>query len=176
MSTHCGQGHWWQRPQRIVIGVSSPRGCHSGIKTQPYPIIYRFHCWNTSGQTTSRVGTQTHPSAERVPEAILSSQPPINMPPWHGPAHQRDKTQIHPPVGRLWFPPNQETCTSLRTNLNHQMADNRSRRNYDPPASRKETTNTESQIKWDGREICLRQRNTRTTKWGRDRQTTYKRI
>ena len=34
--------------------------------------------WDVSGQTTSRIGTQTQPTEDRVPEAVLTSQPPIN--------------------------------------------------------------------------------------------------
>ena len=115
-----GQGHWWQRPQRILISVSSPRGPHFGIKTWPHPIAYRFQCWNASGQTTSRMGTHTHPSADRVPKAILSSQPPINTPldtalPTRG---------TRPSSTHKWAstsPSHQKASTrSLRTNLTHE--------------------------------------------------------
>ena len=67
----------WQRPRRILIGVSSPGGHHFGTKTWPYPTAYRFQCWNTSGQTTSRLGTPL--SADRWPTAILKTQPPLNI-------------------------------------------------------------------------------------------------
>ena len=57
-----------------------------------------FQCWDASGQTTNRLGTQPNPSADRLPEVILSSQPMHT--PWHSTAHQQDKTQVHPPVSR----------------------------------------------------------------------------
>lgn len=36
--------------------------------------------WDVSGQTTSRIGTQTQPTEDRVPKAALTSQLPINAP------------------------------------------------------------------------------------------------
>ena len=75
-----GQGHWWQRTQRILIGLSSPRGCHFGTKTWCYPAAYRLQCGNALGQTTSRIETQPHPSADRLPKAVLSLRPPLNTP------------------------------------------------------------------------------------------------
>ena len=68
------------RPQRLLISMSSPGGHHFGIKTWPYLTAYRLQCRKASGQTTSKMGTQPHPSADRLPKAILSSQPPINTP------------------------------------------------------------------------------------------------
>ena len=67
-----GHGHWWQRPQGILITVSSPRGHHFGTKTWPYPTACRLQCWDTSGQTTNMVGTQLHPSSNRLPKVVLS--------------------------------------------------------------------------------------------------------
>ena len=32
------------------------------------PNSLQLRCWDTSGQTTSRVGTQPHPSADRLPK------------------------------------------------------------------------------------------------------------
>ena len=66
----------WQRPHRILLGVSSPGGHHFGIKTWPSPTAYRFQSWNTSAQTISRLGT--HLSADRWPIAILNTQPLLN--------------------------------------------------------------------------------------------------
>ena len=76
MGVNCGslwgQGHWWWRPQRMIIGVISPGGHHFGTETQPHSTVCRLQCWDTSGQTTNRVGTQPHPSADRLPKVILS--------------------------------------------------------------------------------------------------------
>ena len=141
-----GQGHWWQRPQRILISVSSPRGHHFDIKAWPYPTAYRLQCWNASCQTTSRVGIQPHPSTDRVPEAILSSQPLLNT---ILDTALSTRGTTHSPTNQ-WagtIPFHQEACTSHRTNLTHQRADTRSKRSYNPPARRKETTNTESSTK-----------------------------
>ena len=111
------------------------------IKTWHYSTAYRLQCWNTSGKTTSRIGTQTSPpSADRVPKAILSSQPPINTP-----LHTLPTWGIRPSSTHQWedtSPSHQEASTSHKTNLAHQRADTISKRSYDPPASRKESTNT----------------------------------
>ena len=138
-----GQGHWCQRSQRILISVSFTRGRQFGIKTEPYPTSYRLQCWNTPGQRISKIGTWPHPSADRVPKAILRSQPPTNMSldmalPTRG---------TRPRSTHQWAsttPSHQEPCASLRINPTHQRIDTRSKRSYNLPARRKETTNTES--------------------------------
>ena len=58
-----------------MIRESFPRGAYFGTKTQPHLITYRFQCWKASGQKTNKIGTQLHPSEERLPKVILSSQP-----------------------------------------------------------------------------------------------------
>ena len=72
------QGHWWQRPQGILIGVSSPGGPHFSTNTWAHPTACKLQCWNAPGQTTRRIGTQTHPLAKRLPKVVLRSQPPLN--------------------------------------------------------------------------------------------------
>ena len=52
-----------------------------GTKTWPHSTACRLQCWDTSGQTTNRVETQPHSSTERLPQVILSPQPPRDMPP-----------------------------------------------------------------------------------------------
>ena len=98
-----------------MISVSSPKGCHFGIKAQPYPTTYRLQCWEAPGQTAIRIGTRPHSSADRVLEAILNSQPPMNTPldtalptRWTRPrsTHQWAGTQSLPP-GSLNEPRNQ---------------------------------------------------------------------
>lgn len=112
---------------------------------------------HVSGQTTSRTGTQPHPSVDRVPQATLSSQPPISTP-----LNVALSTRgTGPSSNHQWAgssPSHQEACTRPRTNLTHQRADTRRKRSYEPPASGK-TTNTETKTKWDNGEIYSRRRN-----------------
>ena len=43
-----------------------------------YLTARKLQCWDTSGQTTNGMGTQPNSSADRLPEAILIPQPPLN--------------------------------------------------------------------------------------------------
>ena len=86
----------------------------------------------------------THPSADRVPKAILSSQPPLNI--------YLDMVLLisgtRPSTTHHWAGITSsywENCIRLRTKLTHQMTKTKCNRSYDPPANRKETTNTNSQ-------------------------------
>ena len=131
---------------------------------------------HVSGQTTSRIGTQPHPSADRVPQATLSSQPPIST--LLNVALSTRGTRpssTHQWAGRS--PSHQEACTRPRTNLTHQRAETRRKRSYDPPASGKETTNTETKTKWDNGEIYSRRRNKikpHKNNWSGERQPNWK--
>ena len=71
-----GQRHWWQWFWGVLIGVRLLGGCHFLTKTWPHPTAYRPQCWDTSGQTTNRVGTQPQPPADRVPKILVSPQLP----------------------------------------------------------------------------------------------------
>ena len=71
---------------------------HFGTKTWPHSTAYRLQSWEASGQTTNRVGTQPHPGEDRLYKVILTPEPPLTTP--LDPVHQRDKTQLHPLVGR----------------------------------------------------------------------------
>lgn len=148
-----GQGHWWQRPQEILISICSPGSRHIGTKTWPYPTACWLQGWNTSGQTTSRTGTQ--PSLDGPPKAILRSQPPLNT---H--LHTALVTRrTRPSSTNQWAGTShsqQEACTRPRTNFTHQRADIQSKRSYDPAACGKGTINTESQTKLGGRERSSR--------------------
>lgn len=99
--------------------------------------------WDVSGQTTSRIGTQTQPTEDRVPKATLTSQLPINAP--------CDTTLpacgTRPSFTHQWegaSPSSREMATSPMTSLTHWKADTRRKRSYDLLASRKESTNTEN--------------------------------
>ena len=93
-----GQRHWWEYFWGVLIGMSPLGGCHFVTKTWPYPRASRLQCWDASGQTTNRVRTQPHQSADRLHKVFLIPQLPTKHTHWHGPAHQRDKTRLHPPV------------------------------------------------------------------------------
>ena len=60
--------NWWSiensRPQGIVIGMRYPRGSH--LSTRLYPTAPQTPLLETSGQTTSRIGTQSHPSNKQT--------------------------------------------------------------------------------------------------------------
>ena len=139
---HWGQRQWWWRPQRILISMSSPRGPYFSTKTWLHSIAYSLKSWNASGQTSSKTETQPHPKADRLPEGILSSQLPQNTPLDAAlPIKGTRPSSIHQMAGTSL---SHEDCTSPWTNLTQQGAGTRSKRNYDPEAYGKETTNTES--------------------------------
>ena len=97
---------------------------------------------DASCQTTSKTGTQTHPSADR-PKVILSSQTHQNTPPDVAlPIRRTRSSSIHQSTGAS--PSHQEAYTSHWTNLTHQGADTRSKRNNDIEACGKETSKTVS--------------------------------
>ena len=106
-----GQGHWWRRPQGTFIGVCSPGGHHLGTKTWPHPTACRLQCWDDSGQTTNGVGTQPHPSADKLSKAVLSQRLPINRPlDMALPTRRTRPSSIHQWAGTS--PSHQEACTS----------------------------------------------------------------
>ena len=96
---------------------------------------------------------QPHPSAHTLFNVFLSTQLPTNHTPWHSPAHQRDKTHIHPPMGKnqsltpgsLYKPLKQphlpggqqqkqeelQPCSLLNGGYNHRKSD-RMAENYVP--------------------------------------------
>ena len=64
---------WCEISWRLLFGGLKP-----GL-TQ-HPVAYRLQCWGASGQTTQRVRTQPHPSAERLWKGFLSLQPSLDVP------------------------------------------------------------------------------------------------
>ena len=78
----------------IIISVCSSRGGHFG-KIWPYPSGLR-----SPGQTTNQVGTQLHPSANRLHEGSPRCTAASNHTQRQSPNHRRDKNQPHLPVGR----------------------------------------------------------------------------
>ena len=109
----------------------------------------------TSCQTTSKKGTQPHPSADRIPKVILRSQTPQNTPPDVAlPIRGKRLSSTHQSTGTS--PSHQEAYTSPWTKLTHQGEDNRNNGNYDTAACKKETINTVNSTKRDDREISCR--------------------
>ena len=95
---------------------------------------------DTSCQTTSKKGIQPHPSVDRLPKAILSSQTPQNTSPDKGlPFRGKILNSTHQSAGTRTS--HQKAYTSPWTNLTHQEADNRSKRNYNPAGCGKKTKN-----------------------------------
>ena len=140
-----GAGYWRKRPQGIVISVSNPGNCHFG-KIWPHPIACRHQCREAPGQITNRVGTQPHPSADRLPKGVLSMQPPLiisldtALPTrWTRPSstHQWAATSLS----------HQETCASPWINVTNQRADTRSKKSYNLVACKRETTQKARQNK-----------------------------
>ena len=111
-----GRGWLWLTVgTRILVAVvlgsvhwrEPSRNHHFLTNTWLQPTACRLQCWNT---TTNRVGTQPHPSADRLPKVVLSPQLLTKHP----------LTQPCPPEGQDPAPPtsrqestHQEACTSL---------------------------------------------------------------
>ena len=64
------------------------------------PNSCRLQCWDTSSQTADRTGAQPYSSADRLGKVFPSNSCPVNTTFDNGPAHQRDKDQLHSPAGR----------------------------------------------------------------------------
>ena len=107
-----GQGHWWWRYQEIFISVSAPGGCHIGTKTWSHETACSLRCWDTSGQTTKRAGTQPHPPAGRLPKVFLSPHPPLDTPLDTAPPTRGTRpSSVHQRAGTSLS--RQEACKSL---------------------------------------------------------------
>ena len=116
---------------------------HFGTKTWSHPTACRFQCWNASGQTTNKIGTQPDSTADRLPKVLMSSQPPQNTPfDTALPTRVTKPSSTHHSADTS--PSHQEAYTSPWTNITHLGADTRSKRYYDPAVCREDTTNTES--------------------------------
>ena len=138
------------------------------------PNSCRLQCWDTSSQTADRTGAQPYSSADRLGKVFPSTQLPSKHNVWHGPAHQRDKDQLHSPAGR-----NQSLLvgTSLSDSFIHQGVDSKSKKNHNPTVCRMEITTKENQTKRDSKKYVPDEGTSnasRTTKWGT--QSTWKRI
>ena len=92
--TWCLALRWLHLEEEPMTGWPPLRCLCDKTATQTAPVL------EASCQTTSKTGTQPHPSADRLPKFLLSSQTPPKHTTWSYPAHQRDKTQFHPPEHR----------------------------------------------------------------------------
>ena len=84
-------------------------------------------------------GNTALPRANRLPKVILSQQPRINIPLDTAlPTRRKRPSSTHQWAGASSS--HQEACTSPWTNLAHQEADTRTKKNYNPTAWGMETT------------------------------------
>ena len=74
---------------------------------------------DASHQTTNKTVTQNYPAAHRLLKVTVSSQTPQNTPPEQIPAHQREKTKLHPPERREHYLLSGSLCKPL-DQLHHQ--------------------------------------------------------
>ena len=137
-------GHWTSRefldPGNINQSELSQRSSSQQQDLAP-PNSLQAPVLDVSGQTTSKTGTQPPPSAERLPKVILCSRyPKIQLLP-----QPCLPSSNHRSTGTS--PSNQEAYTSPWTNITHNGADTRSKRNYDPAACGKVRTNIVSYTK-----------------------------
>ena len=125
------QGHWWQRPQGILIGMSSPGGCNIGTEAWPHLTTCSLQCWDALGQTTSREEhSAIYQSADRLYKVELRLQSPLNLSfdtalltRWTSSSSTHQRAGISPS--------HQEACISPWTNLTHQVA-NKHHKHYNP--------------------------------------------
>ena len=124
-------------PDGVVLGntywCEPPGGCHFLTKTWLHPTAYWLQSSDTSYQRPKMAGTQPHLSAERLLKGFLSIALPTR-----GTRH----SSIHQSAGTC--PSHQEACQSLLYALIQQVADNRSRKNYNPAAWGTKSAITES--------------------------------
>ena len=127
-----GQGQWWT-PQRIPISVSSPRGCHFGTENWPHPTAYRPPVLGCLRPNNQQGGNTAPTSSRQAAKFVLSQQPPMKT--HFDMAMLTRRTRListHQWAGTS--PSHQQSCRSQWTNLNHQEADTRTKKNYNPAA------------------------------------------
>ena len=85
---------------------------------------------SSAGMPQAKQSENTAPCISKQDAKSLPEELPDKHSPWHGTAQQRDKTQLHPPVGRCQsLPPG-----SLHKLLIYQGVDSRSKENYNSAA------------------------------------------
>ncbi len=137
--THCGGRTLETGVPEIIICVSSPEAATLE------KFGHTHQGWQAPGQTTNRVGTQLHTSANRLPPIT----PRGKAPPTRG---IRTSSTYQ---GAVTSPCHQEAPVSI--NFTHKEADTRRKRGYNPLAYRKETSRKALQN--EVRETWVRWRN-----------------
>ena len=161
----------------MLISMSPPEVAI--LASRPGPIDNRSQFWNVSGQTTTKIGTQSHPSADRVPKDILNSQPPINiLLTWTWPPNRQDPAL--PTSGQTAVPPTKKPPqASAPTSLTRSQTPEARGAAILQPAERSPLTQKVRQNDMAEKyvsDIGTRWKPTRTTKWRGYRQATWKRI
>lgn len=117
-----------------------------------------YQGWEAPGQTIILVGSWAHSSVNRLPRDPPGTRPPL-ISPRQSLTHQRDKNQLHPPVGKHQSLPSATSWYQLQP---QRGADIRSKRGYNSTVCKKETT-PKIYTKWKGREVWLRKGSKKKT-------------
>lgn len=129
MSLSPKSGSTKSQPQELLIDMSFPGGTQDSVPCNclQAPVLV------ASGQTTRKTGIQPNPSANSLQKVILNSWTPQNTHP----------EKILPIKGTRLSSTYQRPGTSplyQEANINPQLQDSRSKRNYNSTACGKETT------------------------------------
>ena len=88
----------------------------------------------------AQVGSQPHPSVKRLPKDPLGTWPPLISPRDKAPPHQRDKNQVHLPVGSHQSLPSGRLQQAPKPSSATRGANIRSKRGYNSIFCKKDTT------------------------------------
>ena len=109
----------WTTREFLASGNINQRELSISNPRPATPSCLQAPVLNASCQTTSKTGTQTHPSTDRLPKVVLSSQTSQNTPPETAlPIRGTISSSTHQNTGTS--PSHQEAYTSHWTNLTHQ--------------------------------------------------------
>ena len=93
----------WNARELLTLGNTNQQDLSwrslSQLQDPAPPNCLQAPVLNATRQTTSKTGPQTHPSADRLPKVIKPTDTPKHNT-WRGPAHQREKIQLHSPERR----------------------------------------------------------------------------
>ena len=125
---------------RTLIDKSSPKGLHLNTKTKPHPKARKLQCQTPHAKSLAKRNTALPISRK----AAQSYSKPIDTPKHTAglsSTPQRDKIQFHPPEHRHKSSQKGNLYKTL-VQPHSQEADSTVKRNYNPPACRKENPNT----------------------------------
>lgn len=116
-----------------------------------------YQCWDTWSKAINMMGTQFHPSAERLHKVFLSPHLPLNIP-YHKPYPPNGQETTPPNSGQEPVPPNRKTtqASGPTSTTRGQTLEKRGTTILQPVEQR---VKTESEAKWDSRGICSTRRN-----------------